>query len=78
MAALDTALDFFDAAQYKVLCNNCTKLNKSLVGGEKSIVLENNTSSISDEKSNEYSVFILIEHYILQTAKLIKRKPSRP
>jgi len=49
-----------------------------LLGEKKSTVLEKNTSSTSNEKSNEYSVFILIGHYILQAAKLIKRKPSRP
>jgi hypothetical protein len=41
-----------NAAQYKVSCNNCTKVNNSFVGAEKSIVLEKNTSSTYDEKSN--------------------------
>jgi len=54
------------------------KLINPLLGEKKSIVLEKNTSSMYDEKCNEYSTFILIGHYILQTAKLIKWKPSKP
>jgi len=39
--------------QYKVSCNNCTKVNNSFVGGEKkALCSEKDKSSIYDEKSN--------------------------